>query len=71
MILRKTNPRLSWWGPKFREDGVIDYKCPVNLTADSTFNSGSHCPVNSLGNPLDLTADTSLSFVSSEYTTVN
>lgn len=71
MQLRKTNPTLSWWGPKFRGDEVEMYQCPTNLTADSMFNTSSHCPVNSFGASLDLTSDTILSFASSEYTTID
>ena len=66
------NPRLSWWGPKYLDTfKVVSYLCPTNLTADSTFNSSSHCPVNSLGDPVDLTCDNDLAYSSSEYTTVD
>lgn len=69
--LRHTNSRLSWWGPKRWADEVVDYACPFNLTADSLFLVSSHCPVNSLGPALDLTADNNSSYVSSAYTTVD
>lgn len=70
--LSRVNPLLSWWGPKHRDwFDVVSYVCPTNLTADSTFSAGSHCPVNSLGDPLDFTADTTEALASSQYTTVD
>lgn len=68
---RRTNRSLSWWGPNLDLDRIVNYQCPYNLTADSTFNSSSHCPVNSFGPPYDLTSDTILAWSSGTYTTVD
>ena len=68
---RRTNRHLSWWGPLLNIDNVVLYQCPLNLTADSSFNASSHCPVNSFGDPLDFTADSTTVYSSSEYTTVD
>jgi hypothetical protein len=68
---KKTNKRLSWWGPLVDMDQISFYQCPYNLTADSDFNSSSHCPVNSFGQPLDFTSDTVTADSSSAYTTID
>lgn len=67
----RTNRHQSWWGPKLGVQKVQNYKCPYNLTVDSSFNSSSHCPVNSFLAPYSGTSDMTIIVSSSDYTLVN
>lgn len=40
-----TNPRLSWWGPKRLDEYVVEFKCPTDVSFDSTGDFwNTHCP---------------------------